>query len=40
MENDRLNAKQSGGILVPALLWWAGLPLVAVVLLWAPFFRG
>ena len=32
--------KQSGGIVVPALLWWAGVPLLAVILLWLMFFRG
>jgi hypothetical protein len=40
MKNDHLAGKQSGGILVPALLWWAGVPLIGVLLLWALFFRG
>jgi hypothetical protein len=40
MRNDHLARKQSGGIVVPALLWWAGVPLIAVILLWALFFRG
>jgi hypothetical protein len=40
MAEDKLDKKQSGGIVVPALLWWAGMPLIAVLLLWALFFRG
>ena len=32
--------RQEGGIVIPALLWWAGVPLIAVILLWALFFRG
>ena len=40
MKNDQLNNKQSGGIVVQALLWWAGVPLLAVIVLWALFFRG
>ena len=40
MKNDHLAGKQSGTILVPALLWWAGVPLIGVILLWALFFRG
>lgn len=32
--------KQSGRVLVPILLWWAGLPLTLVILLWFLFFRG
>jgi hypothetical protein len=32
--------KQSGRVLVPLLLWWAGLPLSLVLLLWFFFFRG
>jgi len=40
MKNDQLGNKQSGGIVVPALLWWAGVPLLAVIVLWALFFRG
>jgi len=35
-----LDSKQSGGIVMPALLWWAGVPLFAVILLWLFFFRG
>jgi hypothetical protein len=31
---------QEGGIVIPALLWWMGMPLVAVILLWLLFFRG
>jgi hypothetical protein len=38
-ENDRAK-KQEGAILVPALLWWAGVPLGLVILLWLFFFRG
>jgi hypothetical protein len=33
-------SRQEGAILIPALLWWAGVPLIAVILLWALFFRG
>jgi hypothetical protein len=40
MDNDKLNKKESGGIVIPALLWWAGVPLLGVILLWALFFRG
>ena len=29
-----------GGIVIPALLWWAGVPLGIVLLLWLFFFRG
>ncbi len=32
--------KQEGAVLVPALLWWAGVPLGVVILLWLFFFRG
>ena len=35
-----LDRRQSGGIVLPALLWWAGVPLFAVILLWLFFFRG
>ena len=38
--NQNLEGKQSGGIVLPALLWWAGVPLFAVILLWLLFFRG
>ena len=31
---------QSGKVLVPVLMWWAGMPLMLVVLLWFLFFRG
>jgi hypothetical protein len=40
MSDDKLGNKQSGGIVIPALMWWAGVPLVAVIILWALFFRG
>jgi hypothetical protein len=36
----KVDEKQSGGIVLPALLWWAGVPLFAVILLWLLFFRG
>lgn len=36
---DELEGRQRGGIVIPALLWWAGVPLLAVVLLWLLFFR-
>lgn len=32
--------RQSGKVLVPALLWFAGVPFTVVVLLWLLFFRG
>lgn len=25
---------EKGGIIIPALLWWAGVPLLVVLLLW------
>jgi hypothetical protein len=40
MSNQNLDGKQSGGIVIPALLWWAGTPLLVVIVLWALFFRG
>jgi hypothetical protein len=40
MPEDKLDKKQSGGIVLPALLWWSGVPLIAVILLWLMFFRG
>jgi hypothetical protein len=36
---DKANA-QSGRVLVPVLMWWAGMPLALVVILWFFFFRG
>lgn len=33
------NRREEGAILIPALLWWAGVPLIGVVLLWLLFFR-
>ncbi len=30
---------QRGAIVVPAILWMAGVPLIGVVLLWLLFFR-
>jgi hypothetical protein len=38
-KDDDRDPKQSGGIVVPALLWWAGVPLGVVILLWLLFFR-
>jgi hypothetical protein len=32
--------KTSGAVVVPALLWMAGVPLTLVLLLWFFFFRG
>lgn len=32
--------KQEGRILVPALLWFAGIPFGIVLVLWFFFFRG
>jgi hypothetical protein len=37
---QKLESKRSGGIVIPALMWWAGVPLLAVILLWLMFFRG
>jgi hypothetical protein len=37
---ERAKQKLSGRVLVPALLWMAGLPLGVVLLLWFFFFRG
>ena len=37
---DRVNSKQEGRVLVPALLWMAGVPFGIVLLLWFFFFRG
>lgn len=32
--------RQSGRILVPAVLWMAGVPFTLVLILWLLFFRG
>lgn len=32
--------RQSGRVLVPAILWLAGVPFTLVLLLWLLFFRG
>ena len=41
MKNGIEKAKrQSGRVLVPALLWMAGVPFTLVLLLWFFFFRG
>lgn len=37
--NDKIQ-KQEGKVLVPALLWMAGVPFGVVLLLWFFFFRG
>ncbi|HMI91901.1 MAG TPA: hypothetical protein VK509_11085 [Polyangiales bacterium] len=37
---ERAKQKLSGRVLVPALMWMAGLPLGVVLLLWFFFFRG
>jgi hypothetical protein len=37
---QRAKEKLSGRVLVPALLWMAGVPLGIVLLLWFFFFRG
>jgi hypothetical protein len=31
---------EDGRVVVPLLLWWAGLPFALVFLLWLFFFRG
>jgi hypothetical protein len=36
----RRHEKQSGRVLVPAILYLAGVPLSVVLLLWFFFFRG
>ena len=35
-----VNQRQEGRVLVPALLWMAGVPFGLVLLLWLFFFRG
>jgi hypothetical protein len=41
MANKIIRAKkQAGRVLVPALLWMAGVPFGIVLLLWLFFFRG
>jgi hypothetical protein len=37
---NNIKEKLSGRVLVPALLWAAGLPFGVVFLLWLFFFRG
>jgi hypothetical protein len=37
---DVMKEKVSGRVLVPALLWVAGVPLGLVLLIWFFFFRG
>lgn len=37
---ERAKKKVEGRVLVPAMLWVAGLPLGVVILLWFLFFRG
>ncbi len=32
-------SNEDGGIVIPVILWWMGVPLVAVLLLWLLFFR-
>lgn len=32
--------RESGRVLVPAILWMAGVPFTLVILLWLLFFRG
>lgn len=32
--------KLEGRVMVPMLLWWAGMPFALVLLLWLFFFRG
>lgn len=34
------NNNEKGRVLAPALLWFAGVPLGIVVILWLLFFRG
>lgn len=36
---DLKDNRREGAILIPALLWWAGVPLMGVILLWLLFFR-
>ena len=42
MTQDKLSkrTRQEGGIVVPAILWMAGIPFTVVLLLWFFFFRG
>lgn len=37
---ENIAQKQSGRVLVPAVLWMAGVPFGLVLLLWFLFFRG
>lgn len=39
-EMELKSEKQRGAIVVPAILWMAGVPLTVVLLLWLFFFRG
>lgn len=34
------NTSEKGGIVVPVIMWWLGMPLLLVIVLWALFFRG
>ena len=40
MVKHTLSRREEGGIVLPALMWWAGVPLVLVILLCMFFFRG
>ncbi len=37
---EKKNERESGRVLVPAILWMAGVPFTLVLLLWLLFFRG
>ena len=39
-ENELMKNDQRGRVLVPALLWFAGVPFIVVLFLWLLFFRG
>jgi len=36
----QISERQSGRVLVPAILWMAGVPFTLVLILWLLFFRG
>lgn len=37
---QKISDNQNGGIVVPAALWFMGVPFIIVLLLWAFVFRG
>ncbi len=37
---ERKSERRSGRVLIPAIMWMAGVPFTLVVVLWLLFFRG